>query len=327
MLLSVIIPYFNIEDRYLIRCLTSVVGTGIPSKEYEVILVDDGSETIPTQAKAHFDENATLHWHRIKHCGLGAARNHGMKQAQGEYILFLDADDYLYHESLLPILEETRKRRCDIMRFDYRFCTSMEEEHPTQSSPLTFTSPLPGDAYMRTHHLPGMACVYLFKRALCTDIGLTFTEEGFIEDEVFTTILHDNAQSIIQSNAQVYAYYKRADSITLTPSDERKSELIRYHFSAIKEVYTYLHDRQKEGNPTHGLERKLNSLAVDIIRRILVHNKWKEEWKIYEPQLKALHLFPLKGCNYTFPFTLFSILANQTYGRVLLRKLLKYKAN
>lgn len=327
MLLSVIIPYFNIESKYLIRCLNSVIKMGIPTEEFEVILVDDGSECLPTQAKVHFSGNPQLHWFCIEHQGLGAARNHGMKQAKGDYILFLDADDYIYNESLLPIWKETKKMRCDIMRFEYRFCTSIEEEYLTQPSPLTFTLPLSGDIYMHTHHLPGMAWNYLFRKKLCTDIGLTFMEEGFIEDEVFTTILHNKAQSIIQSNAKVYAYYKRADSITLTPSDERQSELIRYHFKAINEVKKYLHTQQLAQNQTYGLKRKLNSLTVDIIRRILTHNKWKKEWKIYEPQLKNLHLFPLKECNYTLSFTLFCILANHAWGRILLRYLLKKKTH
>ncbi len=323
MLLSVIIPYYNIEDKYLIRCITSVLNMGIAPEEYEIILVDDGSDIPPIQTEELFAGNGQLYWHHMTHRGLGAARNQGMSRAQGEYILFLDADDYLYANTLPPVLEEIRRSRCDIMRTDYRFCTSMEEEHPAQPSPITFTQPQPGETYMRTNHLPGMACVYLFRKALCTDIGLTFTENGFIEDEVFTTILHDRAQSIVQCNAKIYAYYKRADSITLTPSAERQSELIRYHFRAINEVRNYLLDKQKKQGQLLGLKRKLNSLTVDIIRRILTHQRWKEEWELYEPQLRALHLFPLKECNYTLPFTLFSILASHGWGRILLRELLK----
>ncbi len=327
MLLSIIIPYYNIEDKYLIRSLTSVQDVGISSKEYEIILVDDGSDIQPAQAKARFSESNQIHWHRIGHRGLGAARNHGMKQAQGDYILFLDADDYLYKDSLPPVWEETKKTECDIMRIDYRFCTSMEQEHPAQPSPLTFTPPFSGKTYMQTSHLPGMACVYLFKKELCNHIGLTFVEEGFIEDEAFTTILHDNAHSIIRSNAKVYAYYKRADSITLTPSEERQSELIQYHYRAILTVYDYLHISRQKQSDTSGLERKLNSLTVDIIRRILTHPSWKAEWKIYEPQLKSLDLFPLRDCNYTSQYTIFSLLANHGWSRILLRKLLKRKAH
>lgn len=322
MLLSVIIPYYNIEDNLLIRCVNSVLNAGMNEEDYEIILVDDGSERPPVQTEEYFIDNRQIRWSPMLHRGLGAARNHGTKQARGEYILYLDADDYLYAGTFLPVWEETVRSRCDIMRFGYRFCTSIEEEHPKQPATPTFSQPVDGNTYMQTHHLPGMACVYLFRKTLRTDVGLNFSEKGFIEDEAFTTILHYRAQSVVESNTFVYAYYKRAGSITQNRSFDRQSQLSYGLFRAINDVYDFRRVLYADQLPTQGIDRKLNALTVDLIRRILTNDYWELEWIKYERLLQPLHLLPLKGCDYTFKYRMFSRLSNHSWGRSLLRTLL-----
>ena len=74
--------------------------------------------------------------------------------------------------------------------------------------------------------------------------------------------------------------------------------------------------------PTQGIDRKLNALTVDLIRRILTNDYWELEWIKYERLLQPLHLLPLKGCDYTFKYRMFSRLSNHSWGRSLLRTLL-----
>ena len=323
-ILSIIIPCYNLEETLLNRCIVSILEQGLNDGAYEIIVVDDGSTIRPHHTKNHFADKNMIHWHFNEHIGLGGSRNYGLTQARGEYILFLDADDYLYENTLLPIFNKIKDIQCDILRFNYKFCTSVERECPTQPSSPTFTKAVDGNTYMKLHNLPGMATVYLFRKVLSSNIGLKFPEKGFIEDEAFTTILHHNAQSIVETDINVYAYYKRADSITLTPSVERQSELIHYLFLSIEKIHSYRNEQQLCQCQTDGLERKLNSLAVDIIRRITTHEHWKTEWAHYAPLLQSLHLFPLRRCNYTAKYVLFSYLANNSLGRLLIRFLLKH---
>ena len=60
MLLSVIIPYYNIEDKLLIRCVNSVLNAGMNEEDYEIILVDDGSERPPVQTEEYFIDNRQI---------------------------------------------------------------------------------------------------------------------------------------------------------------------------------------------------------------------------------------------------------------------------
>jgi len=323
MQLSIIIPYYNIEDKYMFRCLSNVFSLEIPRNEYEIILVDDGSTRPPQKAKAHYEKNKRTVWLSQPHRGLGAARNLGIMHAQGEYILFLDSDDYLYRGTLPPVLAHATKSGCDILRFAYRPCTSMQEETATQPDKIVFTPPMGGNNYLRTHHVPSMACIYIFKRSLCTGINLQFAEKGFIEDEVFTAILHYNARRIVETNTIVYAYYNRPGSITQSNSPKRIEALTRYHFKAINDLYEYTRQQRAMRRPIQGLERKLKGLTIDFVRRIVIQEKWKPVWKEYLPKLKSLKLFPIHGANFTFKHRIFSILANTVLGRNLLHELLK----
>lgn len=322
MQLSIVIPYYNIEEKYLYRCLTNVFSLKIRRDEYEIILVDDGSDQEPERVKTAFGNNKRTTWLRQPHRGLGAARNLGLNHAKGEYILFLDADDYLYRNTLPPLLKHAKETGCDILRFKHQFCYNFQEETTKQPEQLSFTPPSDGNNYLRTHHLPSMAWVYLFKRSLCMGLNLQFPEEGYIEDEVFTTILHFNARRIIESNAVVYAYYQRPGSITQTTDKKRQSILIKYHFKAIKDLHRYYHEQKSMRRPLQGLERKLNALTVDLIRRILIRKDWQKDWNLYAKELKSLGLYPLHKANYNLKYRLFSLLANQSLGRKLLHALL-----
>ena len=93
--LSIIIPVYNCE-KYILDCLDSCIEQDIPKDNYEIIGIDDGSE----DNSAIILDEYSRKYNNIKYysqvnCGVSAARNYGVKKAQGKYILFLDADDFL----------------------------------------------------------------------------------------------------------------------------------------------------------------------------------------------------------------------------------------
>ena len=92
-LISVVIPVYQTET-YLRRCVSSVLAQTL--KDWEIILVDDGSKDgAGAMCDAYAAEDPRIHTIHQQNQGLGAARNTGMKQCRGEYLYFLDSDDYL----------------------------------------------------------------------------------------------------------------------------------------------------------------------------------------------------------------------------------------
>lgn len=104
---SVIIPIFNGEDN-LTSCLKSVFSQTL--KEIEVICVDDGStDNTVEMLKVWQKENANLIIKTQQNAGAGAARNLGLSVATGEYVAFMDADDWYPDASSLEVLYEKAK--------------------------------------------------------------------------------------------------------------------------------------------------------------------------------------------------------------------------
>lgn len=95
MLLSYIIPLYNCGD-YIARCLESILNQGLDEAEYEVIVVNDGSTDDGASVVDTFcAEHPNIRLFSQSNSGVGAARNRGIDVARGEYITFVDADDYL----------------------------------------------------------------------------------------------------------------------------------------------------------------------------------------------------------------------------------------
>lgn len=95
MLLSVIIPLYNTE-KYIAKCLDSILEQGLTSGQYEIIVVNDGSTDSGLQIVGEYcNQYQNIRLISQENAGVSAARNHGLKEAKGEYVHFVDSDDYM----------------------------------------------------------------------------------------------------------------------------------------------------------------------------------------------------------------------------------------
>ena len=101
---SIIIPVYNVE-KYLIRCVESVQTQTF--QDFEVILIDDGSpDNCPQMCDSIANTDSRIRViHKTNH-GLGLARNTGMEVAEGDYIVFIDSDDFI-HKSALEVINNS----------------------------------------------------------------------------------------------------------------------------------------------------------------------------------------------------------------------------
>lgn len=142
MKLSVIIPVYNVAP-YVRKCVESVLAQDLDPKDYEVILVDDGSTdgsgeicdsltpcpspeergaNITTSSVSASPEERGVNVVVIhqENQGLSAARNVGIAVAKGKYIQFVDSDDYLEPNVLAGLVEQMEREQLDVLRFDYQ---------------------------------------------------------------------------------------------------------------------------------------------------------------------------------------------------------------
>lgn len=120
MIFSVVIPVYNVKD-YLPKCIDSVLAQDFD--DYELVLVDDGSTD--GESGAICDRYAAAHPERIRvihkpNGGLGDARNVGLEAAAGEYLVFIDSDDYIGAGMLRTLAGAIDRFHCDVIELRLR---------------------------------------------------------------------------------------------------------------------------------------------------------------------------------------------------------------
>lgn len=224
---SVIIPVYNVET-YLRECLDSVLNQSY--EDWEAVCVNDGS----TDHSANILDEYASNDHRFKtinqpNGGLSAARNTGMKAAKGEYILFLDSDDWLELNALGAISESLADE--DMVCFSGRRFIESEGQYHDADQLLERTYASGMDYYNENALLRrdfAFVCVVLraYKKDYLLAHELWFKEGIFHEDNLFTPFACYYAKRVKVINECLYDYRVRVNSITTTGNTKRLRDLL-----------------------------------------------------------------------------------------------------
>lgn len=327
-MITFIVTTYNLEDCLLRRCIESIVSQGLAHDEYEIIVVDDESDTSPQHVVNEFVRKADISLLVQKHARQGAARNLALQHARGEWIQFVDGDDYLFAHSIPPLLKLAQDNELDLLSFGFRKVydiTAIKEpadkqqpnSHNEAKASISITS---GNDYMLSHNLFGSCCMQIFRRSILDDPKyghpLRFTENIYIEDEEFITKLVWRAQRMAATNIPVYAYYQRPGSTVHSRSREHTDELFHNYFVVLKRLSDF--EREVADKPHDGLTRKIRFFAVDILRRALREPDWRNRWKEAASQLQRLRLYPIPQANYSWKYRLFRLLTRNRTGQYIL---------
>ena len=224
--ISVIVPVYNVAA-YLPECLDSIL-----SQDYdklEVILIDDGSTddsgTICDDYAARDGRVRVIHQ---KNGGAAAAKNAGLRAATGEYLSFVDSDDFLEPNVYGYMLSLLRTYDVDAAVFAFRdVYRNRQEEKVFQPGRQVLT----GKEYLVRFTSDWSAALLwnkLYKRALFRDI---FFEEGHkIDDEYFTYQGIMNARRVLCDDRVIYNYRRRASSVMLSPKSAKQMAVDRVDF-------------------------------------------------------------------------------------------------
>ncbi len=236
MKLSIIIPVYNISA-YLEECVQSVLRQTFT--DYEIILVDDGStdgssELCDEIAQQENKEQRTKNKERIRvihkeNGGLSDARNAGLRAAEGEYIHFLDGDDYYTTDRDLEILVDALYTlgRPDILLFcrrdvyESRVKSQEPRIHDERLYNVEFINSCESVTEIFRHLLTTQrfnmsACFQLLRREMLIENDIFFTKGLRNEDIDWSIVLWQKVKTIKAINYGAYSYRHRSDSITTT---------------------------------------------------------------------------------------------------------------
>lgn len=221
MKLSIIIPAYNVE-KYILNTLNSLINQ--TKKEFEIIVVNDGSSDNTYLTTQMFFEESSFRNYKIinkENKGVSSARNRGLDEADGEYVLFLDADDYLLPsavENILNIIEDTQKYDVicwgfDIVREDQSYLRKYFDCYEANLSSMSGEEALRSVTIKETLWICTGSAVY--KKDFLNNFSLKYTE-GCIngEDLEFTYKVLSKAKKVKFIKKVLTHYIMREGSIS-----------------------------------------------------------------------------------------------------------------
>lgn len=205
-LVSVIVPVYNVQA-YLDRCVQSIVDQTYSN--LEILLIDDGSTDESYRLMQNWAEkDKRIHLLQKTNGGLSDARNFGIQRAQGEYLAFIDSDDFIRPAMIEKMLAAMVEQRAQIGVCDMEYL--YDDGRVEFASGGEFAV---GD--VKTHpeliRMNNSACNKLFARSLFQDIE--FPVGKWYEDLATIPMICFNAERIVKVNEAFYVYYQRSGSI------------------------------------------------------------------------------------------------------------------
>lgn len=295
MRLSIIIPMYN-ASQYIERCINSIYHQGLNVNEFEVIVINDGSTDNSLEiVKDYLTSYKNIRFFSQKNSGQGAARNLGIKYATGEYILFLDSDDFLLPQSINKILSIVKHVSCDVINF------LMEVELPTGNVKESYLYHYDYDKIysgkellLRTGINIGSACSSLYKRSFILQNNIFFPVDMKHEDVFFSYQIYTFASRVIFTKTHAYYYCWHPDSTDRNKSYENLKLL---QLSDISQAY-YLNklslDKRVNKELREHLKKISNSTLMSLFWSILRNSSVLSK-REFKEECRRRGLYPLKG--------------------------------
>lgn len=247
MYLSFIIPVYNAE-KFIEKCVGSIIDQGIDENAYELILVNDGStdqtEKICLQLQ---NEYGPIRYYSKENAGPGHSRNYGLAKAKGEYIWFIDADDYLEKNVAKELLTHLNEDH-DIYIFGYQAVDLEGSIIRRQNYNTEVLEPI---EVLKKEYFVNMVWCKLIKRAVLEKYGLQFREDiRGPEDFHFSFRLMALVESIKTIDLICYNYIENPASLMNKRSDAHMVHLANDSITAGNDLTKYLqsiedNDKQK----------------------------------------------------------------------------------
>ena len=273
MLFSFVVPVYNVE-MYLGRCVDSLIVQ--EEQGIEIILVDDGSTDGSGElCDKYADKYPCVSVIHKENGGLSSARNAGIERAKGDYLIFVDSDDYVEKDICKTLAEVIRQTKAaEVIGYN-----GFEEWEGVRESvrnrPVQKLELMSGRDYLYSRYRHRSMCVqswlYCCKREFLNREGLRFREGILHEDVEFTPRMLLKAKSVAETPAQLYHYIVRESSISMRKNREKN----------IKDLYTVLKGQCKIAETLdQDLEKWMKNAALNSYLNMI------QEARMYKPQYR-----------------------------------------
>lgn len=298
MLLSVIIPAYNVEN-YIENCLESLLSQDIDKEDYEIIIIDDGS--IDNTTKICLDYNikySNIKYFRTENKGQAHARNYGIEKAHGDFIEFVDSDDYIAH-NIFGTLKDSIKNNAELIYFESKRVTRNDCYLP-ENSMLSIVEYCSGEDLFANQNINNGPWSYWVKRSVLNEKNIRFVEGRYCEDGMFTCLLMSAIENSIYTNLDVYRYVVRDNSTVNKYEKSHQKKMIDDFLYAT----CYLDDLYKKNKLLsnnyryqYALNNRMASYLFFLQARMLKYGDYKYGKEIIKELMKK-GIYPYKWNPY-----------------------------
>lgn len=305
-LVSFIITIDKQPIEYIVECLKSIISLSLNIKEREIIMVDRGSEDNPIAKLQEYLSN--IIYLRLPNQSASMAHNYGMRIANGKFIQFIEADDYLIQAPYEHCLDIVRYHQPDIVTFDFSKANITE---PSYELP----TPVSGTEYLNSYNLQSSACSYIFRRNIIGSLQFS-TKITYGEDDEFTPQLFLRAERIFKTNTS--PYYNRVDKYAASQLDDKKK--LSLHMDNKLEVILHL-QQLLDTIPVaerQAINRRIAQLTMDYLCDNI---RFRHSLIVLNHEIKKLKkygLYPLPDKEYGKKYMGFRKLIKTQVGRLAL---------
>jgi len=310
------------SEKYIERCLNSILNQGIPETDYEVLILDDGStDQSRFLVQKYVDKHSNVFLYSEENEGTYTSRNKLLKHAKGKYIYNVDADDYLAENTLKSILDSALKDTLDVLAFDsvstYQsddFKINAPEDRPVDTSIMEGH-----DFLVKNPKHRNEVWWYLIRAKLLEENQLVFEKNEYNADVVFTIKLFLAAKRVAYTPIAAYRYFQSEDSLMRNNDLIKGKRLIQCLLLAVIDLNKLIleleatNDITKEAIIGQLVQKRDGFIGTLVSKLITIKVSAKEIDEVLNT-LKNHKIYPVK--NYVIP-----------ENKVLLHKVFKHVIN
>ena len=283
MFFSIIIPVYKTED-YLRKCIASILNQSFTN--YEVILINDGSpDNCPKICDEYAKQDARIIVIHKENGGVSSARNEGIKIAKGDYIWFVDSDDYIEENALEILKGHIDRTTADLYVFEHGFNEYYE---------VTNMDNLLCDHYFK-YHFGFEPWNKVYKRETIAENSLFFDcEEKVGEDLLFNVNFYTKMKNCLFVDEKLYNYVVRENSAMTTKDNKRYEKQMRLFFKISNLIKTDVSEENLAVlfimHIVSGLNQSFNGFNLLRFRKIIKEYKARAKFnaKVFK---KAINKF------------------------------------
>lgn len=299
MKLSIVIPLYN-KEKYIERCIKSVLSQDLRPNEYEIIIVNDGSTDSSSLICQNYTERySNIYFFNQENAGPSAARNRGLEATKGDYVYFLDADDYVAYNGLNCTIQICKQNNLDILIFNTK--EVKEDALPdflSKKNDAITIQVMDGITYVAQHIFKNEAWRYLINKDFLNDTGIKFSEGTLYEDAIFTASLFLKANKMAKVNLDVHRYVVVQNSIVTNKDPVHNLKFIQGMVYAVEKLNDLIKGLNSSHLDYHGAVKKLKAKQQALVFALIIRTfryrllSFKDLKKILV-KLNTLEVYPI----------------------------------